>query len=48
MIAAERGHVEVVSLLLERGADPTRRDGEGRTALALAADESVRTALTRE
>ena len=45
MIAAERGHAEMVRLLIERGADPKRADGEGNTALTLAANESVRDAV---
>jgi ankyrin repeat protein len=34
MIAAACGHQEVVELLLQCGADPTRRDGHGRSAAA--------------
>jgi len=36
--AAQRGHVEVVKLLLERTMDPNYRDMDGRTALSLAAE----------
>src|SRR5262249_34990648 len=35
--AARRGHLEVVNLLLEAGADPGRQDATGRTPLDLAA-----------
>jgi ankyrin repeat protein len=34
MAAAAGGHEAVVELLLERGADPARRDGQGRAAAA--------------
>ena len=37
MIAAERGHAEVAKLLLAHGADPARRDKQGKTAADLAA-----------
>ena len=30
-IACFRGHADVVKLMLEHGADPTARDGQGRT-----------------
>ncbi|MBI5410745.1 MAG: ankyrin repeat domain-containing protein [Nitrospirae bacterium] len=33
MMAASRGHIEVVQYLLERGADPTLEDASGHTAL---------------
>lgn len=36
MAAAAAGHAEVVELLLERGSNPARRDGEGRSAAAYA------------
>ena len=36
MFAAGKGHLEVVGLLLDRGADPTARDGLGQTAADLA------------
>lgn len=45
MIAAERGHAEVVAELLAAGADPAARDLEGKSALDLAADDAVRRAL---
>ncbi|SMF54237.1 Ankyrin repeat [Tistlia consotensis] len=47
MIAAERGHSLAVKALLEAGADPAIRDGQGKTALDLAADDAVRQALAR-
>ena len=45
MIAAERGHAEIVALLLKRGSDPTRRDGEGKTVRDFAADPAVANVL---
>lgn len=45
MIAAERGHAEVATLLLERGADPTIADNDGRRAADLATDEALRASL---
>ncbi|MFQ5935584.1 MAG: ankyrin repeat domain-containing protein [Acidiferrobacterales bacterium] len=48
MIAAERDHAEVVTLLLQAGADRGRRDAEGRTAHDLAASDAVRRALEKE
>jgi ankyrin repeat protein len=36
MLAAEAGHVEVVRLLLERGANAKRRNEYGQTARQLA------------
>jgi ankyrin repeat protein len=45
MIAAERGHAEIVKLLLAAGADPARRDKDGRSAADIATDAAVRTAL---
>ena len=45
MIAAERGHAEIVAHLLSLGADPAAADKSGRTALDLAADDRVRQAL---
>ncbi|KAL9606433.1 MAG: hypothetical protein Q9179_000399 [Wetmoreana sp. 5 TL-2023] len=37
--AAFRGRADVVSILLERGADPNLRDGTGRTALELCQEQ---------
>jgi ankyrin repeat protein len=45
MIAAERGHAEIVASLLATGADPAARDLEGRSALDLASEAAVRKAL---
>lgn len=45
LIAAERGHAEMIGFLLARGADPEVRDRQGRTALDLAPDEATRRAL---
>ncbi len=45
MIAAERGHSEIAALLLERGADATLADGEGRRAANLAEDAELRALL---
>jgi ankyrin repeat protein len=45
MTAAERGHAEVATMLIKRGADQAVRDKSGKSALDLAANESVRQAL---
>ncbi len=45
MMAAERGHAEVVAVLLAAGADAGLRDRDGRTARDLAADAGVASAL---
>lgn len=45
MIAAERGHAEVIRLLLAHGANPARRDKQGKTAADLADSAAVRAAL---
>lgn len=45
MTAAELGHAAIVRTLLKAGADPSRRDKEGKTAADLAAGEPVRLAL---
>ena len=45
MIAAERGHSEVVAMLIGRGADQNLRDKGGKTALDLAAEANVRRTL---
>ena len=45
MIAAGRGHRAMVSLLLERGADPAVRDHAGLTAADLASDNDMRLLL---
>lgn len=45
MIAAERGHAEIVAHLVEIGADPLARDREGKTARDLASNEAVHRAL---
>ncbi|PSJ63084.1 ankyrin repeat domain-containing protein [Pseudaminobacter soli (ex Li et al. 2025)] len=45
MIAAERGHAEMVGWLLAHGADATLRDGQGKTAADLASDAAVLEAL---
>lgn len=48
MIAAERGHAEIVEALLEAGADGTRRDAAGKSAMDLAANDAVRLLLGRD
>lgn len=42
MIAAERGHEDVVRHLMETGADPLVKDRDGKTAIDLAAKPSIR------
>ncbi len=45
MLAVALDEAEVVHYLLERGADPTLQDAQGRDALSLADDEVIRTLL---
>lgn len=45
MIAAQRGHPEVVRYLLGQGADASLRDAEGAAVVDLAEGDAVRTAL---
>ena len=45
MIAAERGHAEMVTGLMAHGANATLRDGQGKTAADLASDPAVLNAL---
>lgn len=47
MIAAARGHEEIVGYLLARGADSEKRDKAGKTAFDLAVNEAARQALAR-
>ena len=46
MVAAKLGHVEVVEMLIDRGANPRMRDTDGSTAFDLAANDDVRQILT--
>lgn len=46
MIAASRGHRDMVVFLLEHGADPTARDKKGLSAADLATNDAVRALLT--
>ena len=39
MVAAQRGHAEIVEILLKAGADPKVENEEGHTALELAKKE---------
>ena len=45
MIAAQRGHAQVVKLLIKKGADVNTANRQGKTALELAKDEEVLAAL---
>lgn len=45
MIAAERGHAEIVSRLIDAGADARTRDKDGKDARDLASSEAVQRAL---
>jgi uncharacterized protein len=45
MIASALGDASTVALLLQRGADRTRKDKDGKTALDLAANDGVRARL---
>ena len=45
MIAAQRGHAQIVTTLLAVGADPKARDREGQTATDLTNDTAVLAAL---
>ena len=45
MIAAERGHLEIAELLLDRGADPMIADKQGRRAVELAVDGALQARL---
>lgn len=45
MIAAERGHAEMVKWLMQHGADATLRDRQGKTAADLSSDAAVLDAL---
>lgn len=47
MLAAQNGHVQVVSLLLSKGADARKSNRRGKTALDLTRDDAVREALTK-
>ena len=47
MIAAERGHAEVIATLLAAGADRALRDKDGKTAIDLATIDGVKQALIR-
>ena len=48
MHAAAECHGDVVILLLKRGADPTRRDKSGSSALGWVEDESVKNYIIEE
>ena len=45
MIAAERGHADVVARLIQAGADPLKENKEGKRALDLAANPKIRALL---
>jgi uncharacterized protein len=46
MIAAEAGHLEMVDLLIARGANRSLRDASGKSALDLARTAAVRQRLS--
>jgi ankyrin repeat protein len=48
MIAARLGYADVVDFLVRRGADRTKKDSDGKTALDLAANSTVRQKLSAE
>ena len=47
MIAASRGHTEMVRFLMDKGATTDRKDKSGRTAHDLATNEELRALLPR-
>ncbi len=48
MIAAQRGHTQIVSRLLELGADRACKDRDGKTAKLLATNNDVRKLLSTD
>ncbi len=48
MVAAERGHTQLVEWLLQNNADKTLRDAEGEDALTLAATEKIKALLSTQ
>ena len=48
MIAAARGHAQIITHLLQNGADAGRKDKAGNTALVLAKDDMVRRLLNAD
>ena len=47
MIAAERGHGDIVEALLKAGSDPSLKDRDGKIAHELAASDEIRTLLAQ-
>jgi ankyrin repeat protein len=47
MIAAERGHHDIVEALRKAGADPSLKDRDGQSAFELAASDDIRTLLAQ-
>jgi len=47
MIAAERGHRDIVEALLKDGADPSLKDRDGQSAQALAAGDEIKALLAQ-
>jgi ankyrin repeat protein len=47
MVASVNGNTEIVKLLLEKGANPTLKDKEGKTALDYAGNPDIKKLLAK-